>query len=87
MRPFRAFFSPFFGPIRHLRDELKTTTRKIARKLEDNQKVIISFGFFNVFNGPPKPNKKRVKIQTPQKGPENMPRHGEAQNTDFYSVF
>ena len=87
MRPFRAFFFAFFGPIRLLRKELKTTTKKIENKLEPNQKVIIFFGFLKVFDGLPKPSKKNVEIQTPKKRTENMLKHSEAKNTDFCDVF
>jgi hypothetical protein len=65
-----GLFFAFLGPIRHLRDELKTTTTKIERKLEANQKVIIFFVFFNVFNGLPKPKKKTSKFKHPKKGPK-----------------
>ena len=41
-----GLFFAVLRPIRHLRNDLKTTTKKIERKLEANQKVILFFGFF-----------------------------------------
>ena len=59
MRPFRARFFAFLGPIRNLRHKLAAIIKNLEGKTQSNQKVLIFIGFFNVFEGLPKPDKNR----------------------------